>query len=278
MLWSRQQLRGYRRQQEALRYQDQNEIGATTMKRQSGITLCSASACLALAAAAIVSVTDAKAERIPLKATTMIIEYNDSAEDIGIQFFLDSDGWRSVEIFDPRGQEIFDAETEGRLTRQGGGTELFLESVEPELAELPLEKFFKRFPEGNYKFRARDNDGNLQTGRARFTHDIPAGPELIVPVPIADAECAMDVPLPVEIMWNAVTTSIDDEPLDIVGYEVIVENDGLNFDVKFPAEIGTMLTVPLGLLQPGHEYIFEVLAVEESGNQTITEGCFTTAE
>jgi len=38
-----------------------------------------------------------------------------------------------------------------------------------------------------------------------------------------------------------------------------------------------MLSVPLELLQPGKEYIGEVLAVEKGGNQTITEFCFTTA-
>ncbi len=73
------------------------------------------------------------------------------------------------------------------------------------------------------------------------------------------------------------TTSIDGNPLNIVGYEVIVENDDLNFDVKFPAGTNPMLMIPDGLLQPRTAYIFEVLAVEESGNQTITEGCFTTA-
>lgn len=250
------------------------------MKRQSGITTYSALAGLALTAVATVSVAGGKTERIPLKAATLIIEYNSSAEDIGVQFFLDSDGWQSVEIFDPKGREMFDAETEGRLTRQGGGTELFLESVEPELSELSLERFFRRFPEGRYKFRAKDNEGVLQIGRVDFSHDIPAGPELLMPVPDGDEECAIDVTLPLSIAWNAVTNSIEDEPLNIVGYELIVENDELNFDVKFPAPAGTTVMLPVsdGLLQPGHEYIFEVLAVEESGNQTITEGCFTTAD
>ena len=48
----------------------------------------------------------------------------------------------------PSGVQIFSAESQGRLARQGGGTELFLESVEPELAELPLKTFFDRFPAG----------------------------------------------------------------------------------------------------------------------------------
>lgn len=53
--------------------------------------------------------------------------------------------------------------------------------------------------------------------------------------------------------------------------------EALNFDVKFPAQTGTQLTVSPELLRPGTDYIGEVLAVERGGNQTITEFCFTTA-
>jgi hypothetical protein len=250
------------------------------MQQHTGITCRTALAGVALAVATTVPLTAATAgpaaKVIPLKASTMIIEYNASAADIGIQFFLDSDGWRTVEIFDPNGVEIFSADTEGSLTRQGGGTELFLESVEPPIADLPFNRFFRRFPEGSYRFQARDNAGNLQQGSAEFTHDIPAGPVLITPVPVNGAECARSVPFPVMIAWEPVMTSHTGLPLDMAGYEVIVENDDVNFDVKFPANIN-QLTVPDGLLEPGTEYIFEVLAVAEGGNQTITEGCFKTA-
>ena len=250
------------------------------MKGHIGINRCAAAIGVVLLAATMAPSTAApiasRAKVIPLKASTMIIEYNASAEDIGIQFFLDSDGWRTVEIFDPKGVEIFSADTEGSLTRQGGGTELFLESVEPSIDVLPFDKFFRRFPEGVYKFRARDNAGNLLRGNPEFTHDIPAGPELITPVGVNGAECATGVPLPVLIAWEPVMTTVSGLPLDIVGYEVIVENDDVNFDVKFPSDV-LELTVPDGLLQPDTDYIFEVLAVAEGGNQTITEGCFKTA-
>jgi hypothetical protein len=213
----------------------------------------------------------------PLEASTMIIEFNATDRDIGIQFFVDSEGWRVVRIFDPRGVEIFSAEAGGRLARQGGGTELFLESVEPELSELPLKTFFNRFPEGVYTFKARDVDGNLQVGSFRFTHRLPAGPVLITPVPAKGAECANNVPLPVTVAWEPVTTSAFGLPINIVGYEVIVENeDDVTLDFKFPANIHE-LTIPNGLLRPGAEYNFEVLAIAEGKNQTITESCFTTA-
>jgi len=235
---------------------------------------------LVAAASATVEQTGRKAARsIPLAAATMIIEYNSSAEDIGIQFFLDlSEGWREIEIFDPNGREVFSAEAEGSLVRQGGGTELFLESVEPPIAQLPIDRFFRRFPEGLYRFRGVDNAGNRIVGQSRFSHDVPNGPEIVMPLPAAGAECAANVPpRGAVVAWNPVTETIDGDPIEIVRYEVIVENDDLNFDVKFPAETGTMLSVSLELLQPGTEYIGEVLAVEEGGNQTITEFCFRTS-
>ena len=249
------------------------------MNRQLRIICKAVLAAAALTAgpgAPIGTANTALAATIPLEASTMIIEYNSSAEDIGIQFFLDSDGWREVEIFDPKGVEIFSAETSGRLTRQGGGTELFLESVEPTIDELPFDQFFRRFPKGTYRFRAHDNAGNLLLGSARFTHNIPAGPELITPVGVNGAECATNVPLPALIAWEPVMTSNFGLPLEIVGYEVIVEGGDVNFDVKFPADIQE-LTVPDGLLEPATDYVFEVLAVAKGGNQTITEGCFRTA-
>lgn len=99
-----------------------------------------------------------------------------------------------------------------------------------------------------------------------------------MPVPARGAECAQNLPADgVMIAWNPVTQSAFGDPLEIVRYEVIVENDELNFDVKFPATTGTMLSVSPQLLQPGTDYIGEVLAIEESGNQTITEFCFSTA-
>ena len=254
-----------------------------TWKRRLQILFFCAMAGVVLAAATTADARQSgkKAESIELTAATMIIEYNDTAKDIGVQFFLDlSEGWQEMEIFDPRGRQIFGAETVGILTRQGGGTELFLESVEPPIDELPFEKFFRRFPEGTYKFRGRDKDGNRITGEAEFTHDIPAGPVMISPVP--GEECAEGLDADnVVIRWEPVTESNDGNLLEIVRYEVIVETDDpddpdfLNFDVKFTSDI-TRLEVPPGLLKSGKEYIGEVLAIEKSGNQTITEFCFTT--
>jgi hypothetical protein len=214
-----------------------------------------------------------KTEQIPFEQVRLIIEFNSTDEDIGVQFFLDVDSWKTVKVLNPRGQKIFDAAASANLLRQGGGTELFLESSEPTLDELSIEEFFELFPQGTYRFTGRTPDGEKLVGAAQFTHNIPAGPEIVMPQLPANDECAENVPMPVVIAWNDVTTSIEGKPLDVVRYEVIVGED--IFDVHLE---GTTVTVPSELLKPGTEYAFEVLAIEAGGNQTITETCFVTAE
>ncbi|HSD74960.1 MAG TPA: hypothetical protein VLB75_09340 [Steroidobacteraceae bacterium] len=213
-----------------------------------------------------------KDKRIPFEDSAIIIEFNSTDEDVGVQFFIDAEDWKSVQIFNPRGKQIFEATATGKLLRQGGASELFLESVEPTLDELPLEEFFRNFPEGIYRFVGRTAGGDKLFGSSRFTHDIPAGPQIVTPSLPAEG-CAQNVPLPAVIAWNPVTTSIDGDPLDVEEYEVIVGEPA--FDVHLS---GTMVTVPSELLEPGTQYGFEVLAIEEGGNQTITEGCFVTAD
>jgi len=231
-------------------------------------------------AASLVSVPVANAEKKEteeLDETRLIIEFNATDEDVGVQFFVDADGWESLRIFDPTGKEIFDARTKGRLLEQGGVAELFVESDEPNLEDLPLDVFLERFPEGTYTFAGRTVDGENQTGETEFSHDLPAGPEITLPV-VSGEECTANVAIPVVVTWNEVTETIDGDPIDIAAYEVIVEGDELKIDVLMPADAGTTLTVPAEALEPGTEYDVEVLALAENGNQTITESCFVTAD
>ena len=69
--------------------------------------------------------------------------------------------------------------------------------------------------------------------------------------------------------------------IDIVGYRVIVEREDpepiLTFSVEVPASV-TAVTVPPEFIEAEAEYKVEVLAIEASGNQTISEISFTTGE
>lgn len=80
------------------------------------------------------------------------------------------------------------------------------------------------------------------------------------------------------------TETIAGDPVTITGYQVIVTDDEASdpdgwarpvYDVHVPGDV-TSLPVADGFLQPDRLYELEVLAIEESGNQTISVGFFRT--
>lgn len=221
----------------------------------------------AVVAAEVATGNIAKA-RIALKEAKMIIELNDTAQDVGVQVFLDAEPWRTMKIFDPRGRKLFDVFSKGSVGLLGM-TELFFESNEPELAELPLEDLFALFPAGHYTFIGETIEGDKLSGRATFSHAIPAGPVVVSPL-------AGDVEDPdhTVITWLPVA---DPAGSHIVEYQIIVErlNPKRVFQVNVLADT-TSIQVPPEFLEPATPYIFEVLAIEAGGNQTITEGSFAT--
>ncbi len=204
-------------------------------------------------------------------------EINATDGDGGIQAFIDADQWRSMSIYDPAGRRIFTSTTKGRMAEQGG-TELFLESAEPPFTEVSLEDLLTRWPEGEYRFRGRSLDGDLYVGQWELTHDIPDGPTLVAPI---EGDPAQD-PDATVVEWQPVAHP-GGSP--IIGYQVLVVQPDtgidalpkITLDVTMPPD-ATSLAVPPGFLQPGTEYEWEVLAIESSGNQTLSSSTFTTSD
>ena len=163
-----------------------------------------------------------------------------------------------------------------------GLTELFFETSEPENDEVPIVDVLERLPEGTYSFTGELVGGVQSTVVTTFSHTIPAGPVLTNP-----ADGATDVdPNNLVVSWEAVTTDLDGDPgITIVGYQVIVElaeepefPQGFAqpvFSVYLPAT-ATSVTVPSAFMTSGAPYEYEVLAIEESGNQTLSSAEFTT--
>jgi hypothetical protein len=200
---------------------------------------------------------------VRLEQAKIIIEFNSTARDVGVQVFLDGEQWKRMRIYDPNGNKIFDVTPTGNLGTLGL-TELFFEGEEPSLDDLPLDEFLALFPKGVYLFLGETVDGRKLNRRATFTHAIPDGPSIISP-----AEGAVVDPDHLVISWHPVTTPAG---IEIAGYQVLV---GEEFSVLLPATT-TSVTIPPEFLAPGTEYALEVLAIEAGGNQTITESSFTT--
>jgi hypothetical protein len=193
------------------------------------------------------------------------IEYNSSGNDLGFHVFLDGEDWKTLRIANPEGLTIFDVAGRGPY-QDLGMTELFFEGAEPSLDEFPLADLLALFPEGQYRFNGVTVGGARLSNRATLTHAVPAGPRV-------SAEVG---PESVLIRWEPVNGTPDGFPnrsIVIVGYQVIVEP----FQVTLPAS-STEVTLPrefVATLEPG-DHPFEVLAIEAGGNQTITEGSFST--
>jgi hypothetical protein len=208
------------------------------------------------------------AAKVPFKDAKLIIEFNSTAEDIGIQMFLDADPWKTIDILNPNGKLIF--EVDGRSNvRRLGMTELFFESHEPSINDLSIPEFLALFPEGEYTFVGRNTEGDTVLSKVPFSHKFPDGPFIIGPKKKGRVD-----PQNTVISWDPVVTPAG---IQIVQYEVIVEggNPQRNFDVFVPGNV-TSLQVSPEFLEPHTKYIFEVLAIEANGNQTISEGEFKT--
>jgi hypothetical protein len=220
---------------------------------------------VASTAVALPSARAGQGRDVQLDISRIYWEYNSSANDLGVHVFLDGEDWKWLKISKPNERVLFAVAGFGPY-KQLGMTELFFEGAEPSLEDVPLEALLAAFPEGVYEFEGRTVDDVEIEGEAEFSHAIPDGPQVRAIVGPNDF---------LRIRWTPVDTpppGFPDLPVNVVAYQVIVES----FQVTVPAGVDGM-TVPrefVASLAHG-EHQFEVLAIEESGNQTITEGSFT---
>jgi hypothetical protein len=216
---------------------------------------------------------------VRIATAKLIVEYNATDQDIGVHGAFDDEGWSKLCVYDPGGDLVLRVSPQSQLkdlTMAG----IFFESREPPIDEFSFEDLKARFPEGRYKVRALSFDGKQVVGQATFTHDVPAAPTVTAP-----SDGARVDPRDLTVRWKDVTKTVDGEPVLITGYEVVVTKEshvdphGFSqpiYDVHVPPDRNS-LSVPKEFLEPGTEYELEVLALEKSGNQTITVSFFTTA-
>lgn len=255
--------------------------------------------CTGIACALAIStpvMADDDDDEIPFDVAEVFFELNNTDGDLGIHALIDGDPWKRLTIEDTRERKMLNIYVRGRLRRQGL-TEIFFESAEPTFDELPPQTFFNRFPAGTYEVEGRTLDGEERESETEITHAMPAPPAALVndiPMPqqCDDEEAGYDaitVSGPVVISWPAVTTTHPElghpqgsTKIAIYNYEVVVETEltlpnGDEFASVFrtllPPDV-TSMTVPEEFLSQSGEFKFEVLAREESWNQTAVESCF----
>lgn len=220
---------------------------------------------------------------IPLKQAKLIIEHNTKDKDTGFQGFVDSEGWNRISLSGPNGI-LLDFQAKGSLGKLGL-TELFFETVEPENANFPIGEILETLPEGSYTFSGFGIESGEKTGKiigtANLTHNIPQGPTLLTPVegdkvPVDD----------LLVSWSPVNENIDGSDINIISYQLIIEKDedphqniigkrGLS--MYLPSDV-TQITIPAEFFESGTDYDWEVLAIEESGNQSLMSSHFSTEE
>jgi len=224
---------------------------------------------------------EASQSAVPLKEAKLNIEHNATDNDTGFQGFIDSEGWSRLDARGPGGV-VLTLQGRGQLGELGL-TELFFESVEPENADVPIDELLARLPEGCYTIEGRAMENGESAGKtlgtALLTHDIPEGPVLLSPAPGAVVPTGDLV-----VSWSPVPKTIEGEDVQIIAYQLIIETDEephphmigkMGLSMYLPATV-TSITVSDGFLEPATAYKWEVLAIEESGNQTLSSGEFAT--
>ncbi len=227
-------------------------------------------------------------------AAVVIIELTD--EDIELQVFVDGFDYTRVVGTDSQGERFLDMKAKGRLWATGGLSEVFFASepshflIEEDNFDEFIEDFLARWPEGVYSFEGMTPSGVRLEGEALLTHVLPDLPEIVAPLP--DGEDPPEFAPGDELLidWEPVTTCFEGLACDveIIEYQVILEQaepervepwvDGSTRRalINLPADV-TEVAVPPQFMVPG-EYEFEILAIESSGNSTISVGEFEISE
>lgn len=194
---------------------------------------------------------------LPFAKLKLFLEFNSTDNDLGVQLLLDAQDWEHVEGSDPRGREVVEIETSGRL-KQLGLTELFFESAEPSPEEV-----LSKIPAGTYSFSGKTVDGEKLAGTATLSHSLPPAPSF---TPTDGAVVDMNNFV---ITWKPIA--------GLASFQVIVadQTSGLELVVDLQPSV-TSFRVPTEFLRRNTPYKIEVLAVALNGNKTITEATVQT--
>lgn len=123
------------------------------MNRRPGVAAALSIALVCSAAAVVSSADAAPGDRdprnaIPFDQARIIFELNATDRDAGIQILLDGEGWETVKVFSTDGKKLMRIRADGGVG-DVGVTELFFESAEPSLDDLPSRSCLRCSPKGS---------------------------------------------------------------------------------------------------------------------------------
>jgi hypothetical protein len=226
------------------------------------------------------------AEVIEFAEADIFYELDATAGDIGVHVSIDAESWRELHIESPAGHTIIEVEPRGNL-KDIGLTEHFFEGEEPSLDEVPFARFRSLFPEGNYLFVARTTSNQELRSTDALTAELPC-PVTVVSPGEEEAVSPDEIVVswqPAPGVFNPDTKKCNtSEDIELDGYQVIVllENEDSDLQREFLVDLPpgvTRVPIPVGFAEEGArlkgtEFLLEVLAIEDSGNKTITARSF----
>jgi hypothetical protein len=222
-----------------------------------------------------------------IKAAKLFIEDNTGDGDIGVHGYFDDHGWTELCLFNPAGEMMLRMKPDAQMGALGM-SEVFFESQEPGYDIWDFAALKAAWPEGQYTLRAQSHDGEILTGAALFTHNLPVPPVITSPALVPEPEDKPPVVAvgDVTVTWQRVTLTQDGKPVVLRGYQLWVNKDNHddpngfsrpNFDVHLSPDV-TSFVVPAAFFDAGALYEVEVVAIEESGNQTIGGAAYFATE
>ena len=169
------------------------------------------------------------------------------------------------------------------MLKEIGLAELFFEGEEPSLDEVPFARFRSLFPEGNYLFVARTTDNQELRSTDPLTAELPCPVTVVSP----GEEEAISLNEAV-VSWqsapgvfNSDTKKCDtreDVEIDRYQFVVLLEDEDNDLRREFLVDLPpgvTRVPIPLEFIEEGTRFegtgfLLELLAIEDSGNKTIT--------
>jgi hypothetical protein len=159
-------------------------------------------------------------------AAKLFIEDNTGDQDIGVHGYFDDHGWTELCVFNPSGALILHITPDGQMGDLGL-SEVFFESQEPGYEDWNFADLKAAWPEGSYTVRAQSHDGEVLTGDALFTHNLPMPPVILSPALVPEPEDnPPTVPVgDITVTWEPVTRTQGGGPVTLRAYQLWVNKE-----------------------------------------------------